>query len=633
VLLDGAPRTVVGVMPRGFSYPYGADFWMPLRADGPQSGPWSFNVHARLAPGVALETAQAGLRDLAPELEALLPDLHRGMTPIAIPVRETLLDGHDRMLGGLLAAVGFLALLVTANLAALFLVRLEERGREFAVRAALGAGGAGLVTPFLVESAVVVLTGATLGLAAAAVVSPLLAVLVPDALADLGSAPPLGSGVVAFTVALAAIVALLVSLPAAWGAARKDPASGLHGSARTVGRPRRWRGQRVLAASQVGLALALAIGAAALLGDVGRRFAAGPGYDDPESVVTFALALNSPAMATPEARRLAVDRLTERLAALPGVASAGASTIFPSPNGNQVAQIEIEGRPADEAVRWLANSRVVTPGFLPTLGLAPLRGRLLTAADGAEAPPAVVISASLARRAFGDADPLGRRMRDWRDPSGRWLEVVGVVPDVREFYDVEDSWYLPYAQHAESRVAAGVVFALRAGQPGPGFAALRGAVAEVHADLAVADLTTAAGHLADALGPARTAARFATFFAAAGLVLAALGIYGTVARSVAGRRREIGLRLALGARRDRIVGLFLRQGVTTAIAGAACGVLVGALGGRWLLARAGAGPDATLDLTVAALAALVVMAAVVGATLHPSLRASRLDPGRVLREE
>jgi predicted permease len=558
------------------------------------------------------------------------------MTVVAIPLRETLLEGGDRLLAGLLGAVGFLVLLVAANLAGLLLVRLEERGQEFALRAALGAGGSRLLVPFVLEAAAIVAVGGGLGFAAAAAAGRWLAPLVPGAMADLLASTAVDGRVALFTLAVATLVVLCVAVPAALGASRRDPASALRGGARSGGRPGRWRAQRLLAAGEVSLALGLAIGAGGLLRDVARRLDAGAGYAHPEAVQTFSISLSGPNYDQGSERSAAVDALVERIAALPEVAAAGATTTFPSSGGNQLSQFELEHVGDADGERRLANYRSVTPSFFDALGLSVLRGRLLTAADRADAPPVVVVNASLARRAFGAADPIGRRLRDRRDPGGRWLEIVGVVPDVREFYDVDDTYYAPYVQQAGARAATEVTVALRGGSDRgaglPTLAALRAAVATADPDFAVADLATAAQLLDESVAGARAASRFAGFFAFFGLALAAVGLYGTVARAVAGRRREIGLRRALGASSLAVVGLFFRQGIATAVAGIVAGSALGWLGGRWLLARAGTGEGA-LEAGAMALAATVVVVAVVAATLWPAWRALRVDPGSALRAE
>ena len=613
--------TVVGVMPPGFAFPYDAQMWVPMRPETDALGPWGFFIPARLAPGVSLDAANRELAALASR-RADLP----GRTLTAVPIREVLLGEQDGAAKVLLGAVAFLLLLVCANLANLMLARTLARGRELALRSALGARRLRVARQVLVESLLLSLLGGAGGALVAMAAQPALAGAVPEDLGRLGGLPALGGRALLFALASSLLCGLLFGVLPTLRAAGQDPASLLRGGGRSSAGAGRLRG--LLVSVEVALALMLLAGGGLLVLDLARRQRLDLGYP-PERLLTVSVSLAEEA--DPAARAAKVRRIEGAIAALPEVASAGATCIFPSPSGNYVAPTLVPGEP--EAAPRLVNHRLVTPDFLAALGVPLRAGRLLGDRDVEGALPVAVVSESLARRRWPGGNALGKQIREARpDEAPRWLTVVGVVGDVAEFYDVADTWYLPLAQHEASPRASDMVFAVRTRQPVAGLEpALRRAVASVDPGLAAYDIATPEAMYRESLAVQRSTGLLSAVLAALALVVAAVGVYAAMAAWAGERRREMAIRLAVGASPRRLLRDLAAPGLRLVALGLAAGCAgVAAAGG--LLARLVEGLDASRVLP-AALAALVLAAASLAAVLVPARRVLRGDPQAVLRPE
>jgi len=630
--LDGRQHTVVGVMPPGFNYPYDAELWVPMRVRAGQAGVWSFNVPARLKPGWTVEQARDDLRAVAASASADVRDLQPGTTLTAVPIREVLISGEGRTLLALLAAVGFLLLIVCANLANLLLSRAVGREREFALRVAVGAGRSRLLSQVLVESVLLAFLGGVAGLALAYVGGALVDPLLPRRLSYVGTSSTLSLSVLAFAALVSIGTGVLFGLAPALRLSHERPLAAFQSAGRSVGRRGARRLERGMVIGELALALTLLSGIGLMLRDFQRLHSADLGYD-PAGLLTFTVNLSSESYPTAESRTAFLTAAGTELEGVPGTAAVGATTMFPSSRGNSVAEVVVEGREPVPGERSLVNSRFVTPEFLQAVGIPLVRGRGFSEGDRAGVPPVAVISASLARRYWPNEDPIGKRVRNRRSgDEASWMTIVGVVGDVREFYDVAETWYLPYAQNAESFLTAHVVFAVRgAGGQVPSIAAIRSAIAAVDPNLPVYQAITAEELYAASYTRQGQAAKLGTVFAIFALLLAAIGIYGSISYGVNRRTREIGVRMALGSDRFKILRLFAGEGGWMVLVGMSIGLAGSLILSRFLssaLTEIG-----SFDVVTFAVAATVLAAAGLAAVLIPAVRATRIDPVEALRQE
>jgi predicted permease len=634
LVIDGAPRTVVGVLPRGYVFPYEADLWHPTRADRPSASPWSFHAPARLRAGVTLEAANAALATLAPELEKLLPERQRGFVPHARPLREILLDDRD---GGARAAgvvVALLVALVAVNLAALFHARWLAARRELALRAALGGGRAAIARALAAEGAVVALSGLALGALVARLARPFLAAQLPGRLVDVGAAIEPSGRTVSVTVATALALFVLTALVPAWRAARVDPFRLLRGDAGAGGGRDVRRATRALVALQIGLALALGAASLALASDLRARAELDLGYDA-ERVAIASASLTSSAYAEPDSRLRFVDETIRRFEALPGVEAASALHLFPSDRGSFLALLESPDRPSAVEDRFQVQNRLASPELARVLGLKLVEGRWLSERDRAGGPPVAVISESVARRFFPEGGAVGGRLRNSREgAAGAAIEVVGVVAEVHEFAETNAAWYRPIAQQAGETSLALVQLAVRTapGAAPPSERVLRDAVAAVDPTVALFDYAPARELLTETFVAQRDAASASAALALFGLALAALGLFVRIAEAVVRRRRELGVRMALGATRTAVVRALVREGALLAAAGLVPGALL-AWALQRLVARQLDAPALADDPLPLAIAAAITAASTLAAAWLAGRRAAGIDPARELRAE
>jgi putative ABC transport system permease protein len=632
IQLDGRPHSVVGVMPPGFNFPYDAELWVPLRVRGEQQGVWSFNVPARLRPGWTVEQARADLSEVATAAAADVPDLRPGTTLTAVPIRETLVAGEGRTLVVLLAAVGFLLLIVCANLANLLLSRALGREREFALRAAVGAARTRLLRQVLVESLVLAVLGGAAGLALAYLGGTLVEPLLPRRMSYVGTAAVIDPMVLAFATLASLACGVLFGLLPALRLSHERPFAALQSASRAIGRQGGRRLERVLVVGELALALTLLSGIGLMLRDFQQLSSADLGYET-AGLLTFGVNLSREAYPTAESRIAFMTAAASELERIPGLAAYGATTMFPTSSGNSLAEVVIEGREPVPGERTQVNSRIVTPGFLEALGTPLLRGRTISESDRTGLPPVVVISSALARRYWPGEDPIGKRLRNRRaGDEAPWMTVVGVVGDVREFYDVAETWYLPYAQHAQSFSTSRAVFALRsASRQAPPISTVREAMAAVDPGLPIFDAVTAEYLYASSLSRQGQAALLGSLFAGFALLLATLGIYGTMSYGVTRRTREFGVRMALGGDRGAILRNVAAEGGRLVLVGMAIGLAGALLLARFLAsALTEVGP---FDLPTFVVSATVMAFATLGAAFVPAVRATRIDPVEALRHE
>jgi len=628
VRLDGVTHTIVGVMPERYRFPRDTtQIWVALGPTLAENPKWvnredhlGFYGVARLAPGITIDAARRELDDIARQLAAEHPDTNKDAGILVASIYEEEVGGSRTMLLALFGAVGLLLLVACANVVALHLARGLKRGRELSIRAALGAGRRRLVLQLLTESVLLaVLGGAAAYLVALWGVDALVA-LAPDSLPRRLDVS-LDGRVMLFTAAVSLAAGVLVGWLPAWQATRTDVFQSLRGAG---GAAPRQRAQGGLVLAQMAMALMLTLGAVLMMKSLGRLTALAPGLDV-EGVLAVRLRFPPAAYpGNPELGQVARE-LGSRLESVPGVTAVGAA--WPGPMYG-AWQMGVSTAPLEPGTSIpLTDFYPINPGFFASLRIPVLSGRTFTAADDDKAPPVAIVSVSMARRLFGDENPLGKTLK-LGGPSNlvggafaatQAQTIIGVVGEVRTRGFLRESpgqLYVPLAQ----RPQRSLVYYVKSGQPvAP---AVRAEVAKLDPALALADVRP----MADIAGRTLAAQRFATVlfgvFAGVAVLLCAIGVYGLVAFSVAQRTREIGIRVALGASPRSVVRLVVARVAVVVGAGVVAG-LVGALA----LTRA----IAALLLGMSPLdVALVAVAGI--ACVSPVRRALGVDPMTALRD-
>ena len=641
IKLNGQDYNVVGVMPPEFRFfvrqgslsGQPSEMWLPLSLSPNmrvRRGRFMSAV-ARLQPGVRPEQAQAEMNTVGSRLEQQYPEFNKGWGVNLVPLHEQLVGEIQRALWVLLGAVGFVLLIACANVANLLLARAATRGREIAIRTALGAGRGRIVRQLLTESLALAVLGGLAGLLLARWGVDLLLALSPPNLLGLKEVA-LEPRVLGFTLLVSVLTGVIFGLAPALVTSRLNLNDSLKegGRGASGGRGHRTRGALVLA--QIAIALVLLIGSGLMVRSLLRLQAVNPGFDA-QGLLTARLLLPNSKYGEDQKRVAFFHQLIARVAALPGVRAAGAIDALPfgSTLGSATG-FSVVGRPDPlPAERPTVDVRVVDQNYFAAMSIPLLKGRLFTEREATEESHVVVINEAMARLNFPGEDPIGKRvvinMKDENLPN----EIIGVVGDVKHTgLDVEPRamTYWPHPELARS----GMTLVVRAdGDPLGLTAAVRREVQAMDADQPIADVRTMAQLLADAVARARFSALLLAIFAAVALVLAGVGIYGVMAYAVAQRTHEIGVRRALGAQTGDVLRLVLRQGMTLALAGVGVG-LVAALALTRVLASLLYGVSATDPLTFVGLAALLATVALL-ACLIPARRAAKVDPMVALRYE
>jgi putative ABC transport system permease protein len=635
--LNGVPHEVVGIMPPGFRlYAAPVEVWTPAVIGG-QFGVDGHRcaVLARLRPGVSIQQAVREMESLAASFGAEYPNL-KGWGVRTHSLREELTGASEPALWALLAAAGLVYLIACANVANLLVARAASRGREVAIRAALGAGRGRIATHLLAESAVLSLGGTAAALALAWGGLRALRASDPSWLprvAEIGVDPAvitftlLLSGVttVVFTLAPMRLIARADLVPALQQGSRGSRSSGLGRSGRTA-----------LVTGEVALSLMLMIGAGLLLKNLARLETMDRGWN-PEGLLSFQTNLPPGRYPAPPALASMQDRILARIAALPGVESAGATTSIPLDGQRVVGMFySIAGESAGPTQqRPSAPTHMVSAGYFRAAGLRLAAGRLFTERDDAEAPLAILVSRSLERRHWPGGSAIGRRLVLGQPAPGsreaRGREIVGVVEDIQ--YPTrapEDSIeiYVPFAQSAWRNF---YVLARVGGDPAALAPAVRAEMRSLDPELAVYDLLPMRDLLARVNGRSRWSGGLFGLFALLAVALAVVGIYGVISYSVGQRVQEIGVRMALGAEPRDILARFMREGLAVACAGVMLG-LAGYVAASRLLATLLHGISPLDAGSIAGAAALVAAIALL-AILVPASRAARVNPVVALRAE
>ena len=633
VLLDGAPRVVIGVMPKDFHYPNRTTaLWTLMGATEQTDDDWGnswWEVLARLRPGVSLEQARADMTRITVPLQAQHPEEMEGIGAAVVHLRDEFSTQSRLLLLALCGAAGCVLLIACANLANLLLARALTRRKELLVRSALGAGRERLLRQSITESLVLATLGGALGIFVAVISVPLLARLVPTSL-PIAQAPSVDPRIVLFAALLTAATGLAFGVLPAWRASRQTDFSALRGGQRVGGR--RQRARSALVVAEVMASVILLISAGLLLRALLRLQGTDPGFKA-ERVLTMRTALSGPTYDTVARRATFYTGVLTQVRALPGVTSAAYVTALPFAMGGGIWPVVPEGQQLSRAKAAGASSRFVTPGYFAALDIPILRGRDVAETDDTNRPWVAVVSESFVRRYWPNEDPIGKQFTFLNDKR----TVVGVVGDVRvrgPEQQSEPQVYLSYKQIADGQSPPynPKDLVIRGSVPASSLVpAVRQAVLQVDPHQPLSNIKPMTEVVADATGARAVQVRVLVAFAAIAFLLAAVGIHGLLSYAVASRQHEIGVRMALGAQRGEIVRMVMRQGVVLAAAGVLPGLFVAYLAGRAMQGLlAGIRPDDALTFGVAGV--LCVAMTLLGSLL-PTLRAVRVDPAIALRAE
>ena len=644
VKLDGRDTTIVGVLPQDFRFFSQAQVVVPLVADavqgaGQRDSRGSLIGVARLADGVALESARAEMDALALRLEKAYPASNAGVRIRLTPLPEAIAADFGGPARALLGAVGFVLLIACANVANLLLARASARRREMAIRAALGASRLRIVRQLLTESVLLSLLGGGAGLLMAVWGVDVLVRLHPAGVPRLDELSVDGS-VLGFTLALSFACGLLFGLAPALQASRPDVVETLKAGGKDPATPGRQLTRGALVAAEMALALALLVGAGLMMRSFLRLQGVDPGFKAGPTL-TMQISLRPDGYKTAEPTLAFYDQLLERVRDLPGVQSAAVASGLPLSGVGLQTTFWIGGRPLPPPGQ-LPNGviDVVSDDYFQTLHIPVLRGRSLDASDTRTSRAVAMIDQSVANQLFAGQDPIGQRLTDAADPPHFDFEIVGVVAHVH-FFNLEGhepvpyQFYIPYRQ-LPAPVLRGqmqtMTLLVQAGDEPMGLLpAIRERLRSVDPEQPVYNIQL----MQDVLDQAVAGRRFNTMslglFAVLALVLAAVGVYGVVAQSVAQRTHEIGVRMAMGAHRRDVLRLVVGQGMRPSLLGVGVGLGVGLVVGRLLqslLFQVGPADPPTFAAVAGGLLAVALLAC-----LGPARRASRVDPMVALRHE
>ncbi len=627
VSLNGVSTTIVGVMPDSFRFPRpGVALWTNLPVAPPtRYGPWFYRGVARLRPGVTLAQAQRETNAIALQMMRRNPYYKRLSMPV-VGLRDALVGSVRRPLLILLGAVGLVLLVAIVNVANLMLARATVREREMALRLSLGAARGRLIRQLLTESVLLAAIGGAGGLLAAYAAIHLLRAWNPGNLPFLDSVQ-LDGRALALTMLISLVTGLLFGLVPAFQTASTDLNSTLKEGGRGSGGTARHRTRAALAIAEVALSLMLLTGAGLLFRSFVRLQSVSGGFSaPPERLLTIPISPSDRKYRDPNAGLRYYGQVLERARRFPGVESAALTDSLPPTAQADADTFTLEGQtlPPGE-INPIVTHATAGDGYFETMGVPLRRGRTFAGRDRAESTPVAIVSESMARRFFGGRDPVGMRL----GYSGTWLTIVGVVGDVKYLglqKDSDAAYYLPFAQSYSTRM----YLVVRTNEDANALAqSLRRELQAVDPGVTLDRTVTMRQALASSTAQPRFDTMLLAVFAGIALALAAVGIYGVVAYSVAQRTHEIGVRMALGAAPSDVWGMVIGQAARMALAGIAIGV-AGALGLTRLLGALLFGTSATDPLTFVAVAAVLLIVAMAAAFV-PARRATRIPPVVTLR--
>ena len=646
--LNGLGYTVVGVIPSDFSYQSGnfqsSDVYLPI-------GQWNdptfrdrrtsmgTNAVGRLKPGVTLQQAQADMDSVALRLAEIYPDADKGAGVKLLTLKQDVVGAIRPFLLVLLAAVGFVLLIACVNVANLHLARATGRTREFAIRAALGAGPGRLIRQLLTESLILAGAGGGLGLLLAAWGTQAAIRVMPEALPRAESVH-IDARVLLFTLAVSVVAGIFFGLAPALRTSRANLQGTLKEGGRGSSGARRQL-QGLLVVVEMATAVVLLVGAGLMIRSFSKLWSVNPGFN-PRSVITFAVSCPTAPGATPDAIRAMMRQMQNTVAAVPGVEAASLNAGALPMSGDSEVPFWIEGQPKPETISEMKPSLfyVVEPDYGKAMGISLDRGRFLTTADDEHSPFVIVIDERFANLYFAGANPIGRHVN--LAVLNKTAEIVGIVGHVKQWGLAEDAhspvqaqFYMAIAQVPDQfmpLVARGGLFVVRTqGSQNIEMGAIRRALEKINGEIVVYATQTMNKIISDSLAAQRFSMILLGIFAVLALLLSCVGIYGVISYLAGQRTHEIGVRMALGAQRNDVLQLILGHGAKMALIGVAVGIAA-SLSLTWLMARLLFGVSAYDPGTFLAVACLLILVAL-AASYIPARRAMRVDPINALKYE
>jgi putative ABC transport system permease protein len=633
--LDGESYTVVGVAPPLFDFPAKAEIWLPLAVDPAKANRLQHDllVVGRLAPGVSQQSAQAEMTGITERLSHQFPATNEGWLGLLVPIKEQVVKNIRPALFVLVAAVAAVLLIACLNVANLLLVRMASRERELAVRTALGAGRARLVRQMLTESVLLALGGGLLGLLLAFWGVPALIALGGDKIPR-ASAIHIDWRVLAFTLGISLVTGLVFGLlPALQSSGNHLNESLKEGGRAVAGGARGRLARQVLVLTEVAVALVLLVAAGLLIKSFSRLHAVDPGFR-PEGVLTLDLAPPSFRYRKPEQQAAFYRDLIARVSTLPGVDHVGTAFPMPLASGGMVLVYFVADQPFPRLqdapacdVRW------VSPGLFQTLRVPLLRGRLFDDRDTPTSPPVAIVNRAFADKVWPGQSPVGKRITfdDAHQKDAVWLTVVGEVGNVRHESLSQEPDAQAYRPEFQDPMRTATLVVHSQSDPRALATPIRQQVQAIDRDLPIDQVRTMQEIVDTSLAPTRFNTVLLGLFAALALVLAAVGVYGVVSYTVTQRTHEIGIRMALGAKGEDVLGLVLRQGMKLVAIGLVVGLFVAFAATRKLESLVYG--VSTKDPWTFAIVALALAAVALAANFLPARRATRVDPLSALRQE
>ncbi len=636
----GGKTTVIGILPAGFEFPISddpQDFWEPLfsaqfmtKEIREERANRSLEVIGRLKPGATVEQAKADLDLLSRQIEQRSPESNTNVIFNAVSLHEVITRDYRGALLVMLGAVGLVLLIACANVANLLLARAAARQKEVAIRMALGASRRRIAGQLLTESVLLSLAGGVVGLLLASWGTDLLVAYGPadvPRLRDVG----LDRYVLLFTLSVATLTGILFGLAPALHASKPDPGNMLKESGRGVSHGGRNWMRSGLIVSEVALSLMLLVGAGLLLNSFWRLLQTDAGFN-PKGVLALDIPLSRTTYSKPEQRSAAFEQLIARTKGVPGVRDVSVVSNVPLTDFDVELSFQIEGRaPYKAGEEVSADYTVAGKDYFRTMNIALLRGRVFTEHDTANSPQVMVVSNAFAKHYFPNEEAVGKRIIfDGNDKTPR--EIVGIVGDIRRNgldVDVQPEMYVSHVQNPERRL--NLVIRTETQDASQLTQAVRAEVKAFDPNQIIWRAQTLEQLLGTSVAPRKFNMLLLGIFAGVALVLAAVGLYGVMSYSVSWRTHEIGIRMALGAKRADVLRLVVRQGMTMTLIGLALG-LVGAFFMSRVLVSLLYGVSATDPLTFAGVS-IVLLAVALLACLIPARRATRVDPIVALRTE
>ena len=636
--LNNISTEVIGVMPAGFSFPrLATEAWIPIALNPTRTAPYFLKGIARLGPGVSPSEAEAETTGLLWNFARQHPDISESRVPleegsalktIVTPLKEAIVGNTEKPLLILLCAVSLVLLIACANVANLLLARATSRVREIAVRFALGATSARIARQLLTESLLLAFIGAAGGMMLAWLGVRTMGSLPIDGIPRIEEVTVNGT-VLAFTAGIALLTGLLFGLMPALRAYKMGMVAAMHEGGRGSTSSR--RSNSVLVAAQFALSFVLLVGAGLLLKSFKRLEAVDLGFN-PEKMLTMFISLPMRQYAKSQQSIQFYQSLVDRVRNLPGIRAAGLMTNLPFVGDGNSDGFIVEGHKPSEgskAEQVQAQLMSMTPGSLQAMGIPLLRGRDFLETDRSDSPPVAVVDQTLARMYWPDGDALGKRVETTGDMQ--WMTIVGVVGGIKQDELAEKLQPHIYAPLAQSPTLRAQLVIRTDGAPNAASAAVRGEVQQLDPDIPVYSIRSMHDVIGRTLNSQRLTNLLLTSFSVLALLLAAVGIYGTMSLYVGSRKNEFGIRLALGAQPGVLLRSVLREGMLLIAAGVAIGI-----GGALALTRAMTSllfeVSPTDPVVFTGVPLLLVVVALI-ACFVPARRASRVDPMVALRHE